>query len=389
MPNLQANLSESLHAQAVTWIHENSEDNTIPGEIKQGILNFNESSFVEQNTLILAITKLKEQQEEKGESFPEVVQQWLPPLFEILPTEKILEIGDFLKDVDVLSLATTSQRMYTVLPSKRTKALFLQQVAYGEQDFAEKLFKDVYKGQVGNRKIQDTLRHPGIFKDRAGRIFNCTAYEYAYWAKDTHMCRMLEGYMDEKTKALILQRIDEIEREGLTYQHHGQTHCSKHFDFSTLIEALEYYVNNYLNWFGTQNWQAMKVAWANIGSAQDNVPAHVAQEYCRKDRSFRPCPKFDETTLPRSLAVFDFQTNEETTWFLNPLTDSKPTSVAYIRGKDRCERSWGGSIRAPLADLNAMIRLDDVRTKDLIQSRKNLNATEISQSMTTFATPQP
>jgi hypothetical protein len=59
---------------------------------------------------------------------------------------------------------------------------------------------------------QTLLRTPGVFTDYSGRTFNCTAYEYAYWAKDTHMCRMLERHMDDETKAYMLARIDEIER---------------------------------------------------------------------------------------------------------------------------------------------------------------------------------
>ncbi len=34
---------------------------------------------------------------------------------------------------------------------------------------------------------QTLLRAQGVFTDYSGRTFNCTAYEYAYWAKDTHM----------------------------------------------------------------------------------------------------------------------------------------------------------------------------------------------------------
>ena len=33
--------------------------------------------------------------------------------------------------------------------------------------------------------------------------------------------RMLESHMDDETKRQLLDKIDEIEREGLAYQQHG------------------------------------------------------------------------------------------------------------------------------------------------------------------------
>ncbi len=38
------------------------------------------------------------------------------------------------------------------------------------------------------------------------------------------MQRMLEGYMDDETKAFLLGQIDEIERSGLAYQQHGKSY---------------------------------------------------------------------------------------------------------------------------------------------------------------------
>src|SRR5690606_25060040 len=82
------------------------------------------------------------------------------------------------------------------------------------------------------------------FTDYSGRIFTCTAYEYAYWAKDTHMCRMLEKYMDNTTKHDLLQRVQRIEElvgeglfkapRGLTYTQNGEEHHSAHFDLTPL-----------------------------------------------------------------------------------------------------------------------------------------------------------
>lgn len=53
------------------------------------------------------------------------------------------------------------------------------------------------------------------------------AYEYAYWAKDTNMCRKLEPYMDEDTKIDMLKRCENIGEFGLTYEQHGVSRNSK------------------------------------------------------------------------------------------------------------------------------------------------------------------
>ena len=81
-------------------------------------------------------------------------------------------------------------------------------MAKGNQDEAETLLT------ATPANIQTLLRTPGIFTDYSGRTFNCTTYEYAYWAKDTHMCRMLESYMDAETKAQMLARIDTNDAAG-------------------------------------------------------------------------------------------------------------------------------------------------------------------------------
>ncbi len=80
---------------------------------------------------------------------------------------------------------------------------FLQYVAYGQQDEAEEMLKNDPK--LARALLQ---AHNISFTDYSGRTFTCTAYEYAYWAKDTHMQRMLEKYIlkDEETRQLIFKR---------------------------------------------------------------------------------------------------------------------------------------------------------------------------------------
>ncbi|MCX7116921.1 MAG: hypothetical protein NTW94_03270, partial [Legionellales bacterium] len=173
---------------------------------------------------------------------------------------------------------------------------FLPGVAKGKQNEADALLT----ASSGNKQV--LLRTPGVFTDYSGRTFNCTAYEYAYWAKDTHMCRMLERHMDDETKAYMLARIDEIERLdeatgqpiGLVYSQAGQEHRSAHFGFTPLKEAYQRYLAGYDAWSAAQNWDAMKAAWMEVGIAQRDMPVHVVNEYCHPDRSFSPRPEFNE-----------------------------------------------------------------------------------------------
>ena len=104
-------------------------------------------------------------------------------------------------------LAQLKQERPDFKPKINAKA-FLQHVAYGEQDEAGALLK---KDPI---LAQELLKANNIsFTDYSGRTFTCTAYEYAWWAKDTHMQRMLEQYIrqDEETRQFIFERVKAIE----------------------------------------------------------------------------------------------------------------------------------------------------------------------------------
>ena len=50
------------------------------------------------------------------------------------------------------------------------------------------------------------------------------------------MRRMLESHMDDETKRQLLDKIDEIEREGLAYQQHGVPYRNAHYDMSFILK---------------------------------------------------------------------------------------------------------------------------------------------------------
>ncbi|MFJ1268191.1 hypothetical protein ACD661_06455 [Legionella lytica] len=241
---------------------------------------------------------------------------------------------------------------------------FLHDVAKGRQTEAENSLTPM------QNNTQMLLQTPGLFTDYSGRTFYCTAYEYAYWAKDTQMRRMLEAHMDDETKTLLLARIERIEQHGLAYQQRGQNFQSKHFDMTPLIKSIEEYIRGWNNWLREGNTNASHVARMKIGKAQREVPAHVAHEYCRPDKSFETRRDFRETTLPRGLN-YD---NLGQCWF--PLKSSSAGlgfDFAFIRGGMPGVRSMWAGIPPCLIDLGAMYELDEVRTAELAQSRENLS----------------
>lgn len=294
-------------------------------------------------------------------------------------------------DIEVL-ITTINDEQFAKLPQDLQDACrsstafqarqFLYDVAKGRQDEAEALFT------ANPDNTQTLLRSPGIFTDYSGRTFNCTAYEYAYWAKDTHMCRMLERHMDDETKAQLLERINIMEQTGLTYQQEGAEHHSVHFDFLLLKNAYERYLDGYKGWFEASKWQDLNAAWLDVGKAQRNVPAHIAQEYCRPNRAFAPPPSFNGEldTLPRGLACYNGNTDSIDSWY--PLIASKSglgfdfalIRSSYFRPVQENGRNPIIRRREILADLATITRLNEVSVAELAQSRERLYVPKASHT---------
>lgn len=215
--------------------------------------------------------------------------------------------------------STSAQRMRlfpTGLPSSpiiSTKAPRMRQnvlltVTKGAQDKVEQ-FEGYSDSQMLHyflnavaKGSQDKVRHlldcsnspklhltPIRFVDYSGRVFNCTAYEYAYWANDTGKCRILENYMDEETKSELstrihaMEKINEDGKQGLVYFQNGVKHQRVHFEWDPLKTALQTCINIARN--PTASAVEMKNAWLNLGRAQRDLPLHAVQEYLGEEIS--------------------------------------------------------------------------------------------------------
>lgn len=298
----------------------------------------------------------------------------------ILHIELIQKITNKLVPCDAGRLAQVSKLTLFNTKHNLTKnkaQYFSTLVAQGKQEAAMAAAMETVKTPL-TVSVQDLLLTPAPFTDYSGRVFNCTAYEYAYWAKDTHMCRMLEQQMDKDTKAVMLKHCEAIENNGLTYHQNGTECCTRHFDFTPLKQALQNYIDGWVNRrnYHIGTWAAMKALWMRVGMAQRDIPVHVLNEYCRKDRSFDPLPTFCEDKLPRELTLG----GSSAALFSSGISAFLEFGVdlALIRGREDCGFTKCGTMGdAPVRiDLAAMERLDKVRTSDLTQSLENLKSVE-------------
>ncbi len=368
---------KTMYSEVMQWLKDNPQDESLSEPIKQSLLRFETLTEPEKEQLQAALLAIGD--------LPQVFQRFMPDRLGAQPDDLLRMVGEFLTPKDRGELARADKRMHSFFHQSNLHVKFLECVAYGQQYKAEKLLSQVFLGKP--ERIQAALLHRGTFATYAGETFNCRAYEYAYWAKDTHMCRMLERYMDDETKAQMLTRIDAIEAHGLTFQQNDEEHRSAHFDFTPLKEAYQRYLSGYDAWWVGNEEVAMDAAWLDVGKAQRNVPAHVAQEYCRPDRSFRPVPEFNEATLSRVLTFWNCATGRDDSWFPLAAPNSglgfsfalARAGARYAEADDVPFLHW--DTRAPRYDLAAVIHLDEVRTADLTQSREHLNPPATSQSM--------
>lgn len=274
------------------------------------------------------------------------------------------------------------------LVEKKLIQQFLQCVAYGQQEEAEQILK---KNPV---LVQRLLTADDIpFTDYSGRTFTCTAYEYAYWACDSHMRWMLEDYIlnDEEIRRFIYRRVMRMEERpetgflswlffqarsrGLNYTQHSKSHNSPHFDFKPLINALSDYAKQFQN----RSWEERHVAWKkNVGGAQREAPAHLAQEYCHPDRSFKDLSAskslLNKKPFKREIQ-FSGEAGLNDVWF--PLRENAGLGFSFgVLGTPVIDRMPAMASEGPwtsLVDLSAVKLIEKVRVDELKQSFERLS----------------
>lgn len=169
--------------------------------------------------------------------------------------------------------------VYNFTPKKVDKVIL--HVARGEQDQAEKMIK----------LTPQLILQKGSVKDYSNRTFNnITAFQYSAWALDWHMWSMILQYL-RRHEAKI--QLENLEKNGTE---HGEQ-----FSFDELVKTQMIYLEKFHTWDAEQ----LGKHWCiDIGRAQVNAVAHVANQYCHPNLSFLPARSFTES-LPRNLSLID------------------------------------------------------------------------------------
>jgi serine/threonine protein kinase len=165
-------------------------------------------------------------------------------------------------------------------------ATFLKQVADGQQTEAEASLK----------RTPALALASGDVTDHANRTFHgITGFQYALWALDWHMWKMILPHLNQSPGAAKTQA--QTVTTGPWVQQHGE-----YFNMQPLLDALQTYIDNCDPWPADQ----CRDHWIHkVGGAQRLLPMHVLQEYCHPNRPFDPTPTFTEEEFPRK-AQLDF-----------------------------------------------------------------------------------
>jgi serine/threonine protein kinase len=221
---------------------------------------------------------------------------------------------------------------------------FLKQVVDGQQTEAEAFLK----------RNPSLVLATGDVTDHANRTFkNITGFQYALWALDWHMWKMILPYLNQFPGAAKTQA--QTIATGHWVQQHGE-----YFNIQPLLDALQTYIDNYGPWTLGQ----CRDYWMHkVGGAQRLLPMHVLQEYCHPKRPFDPTPTFTEEEFPRK-SQLDFDLSKCGTDF----------GIFRSRAGGGVRLAWGGlvglvgPVRYGPGDRKALATLVSVR----LQQRREL-----------------
>jgi predicted RNA-binding protein with EMAP domain len=227
---------------------------------------------------------------------------------------------------------------------------------------AEAQNKAVQISGMAHKLFQPNLVSKFLELLTSGKIFkDISAIQYASWAYDMHMLKMLLDFVPDGKKQKVSQQLEELETKGTAY--------GKHFDFIKTRTAYQTYIDHYDAW----DYQQCQAHWCGqVGGTQRDWPSHLVEEMCFHNRPFDPVPTFKENNLPRGAVFFN-----GAPWF--PLMVGVGVGfdfACYRFGAGRAR--GGGGAAAPgggvrlAVNLAALGRLYEVRTLELTELKQLL-----------------
>ena len=191
-------------------------------------------------------------------------------------------------------------------------AKFLTFVAHGEQAEAEKILKNDLSVSL----------FPGNVVDLSGRNFNgITGLQYALWSLDSRMYSMIA---EDMPTDIIKQQIAVLRNGALNLPHDTRGDVL----LQNLIDAL----SKFINLCGVDTISAGSCWDDEVGTAQQQLPAHVVNVYCNPKQSLKNFQNINDTdALPRS------RSTNVGDWFADTYNGKKIGSgcFAYYRGGER------------------------------------------------------
>ena len=287
-------------------------------------------------------------------------------LEKLLSSDLSVEILNYLgpKKLSLSLINTSCNRLFR---EKNLISSLLVFIAHGNENKAMQLLTN----------LSHLSLEVGDITDYSGRTFqNITAYEYAYWSRDWYMLNMLALCMTREQKITMLDKINALEQNGLTYTTpNGETKTSQHFSLQPLIDAYNSFIAAYTNWGSGRrtedSYNVLNQAWLAVGLEQSNLPAWVIQEYCRRDQSFHPRTEFNDLDIPRTFVFYNYNPGYYEQLF--PVSETQIFRLGYniaLSKGTRCG-ALGGSVIGACHDISiAEIDLLAIKRLDAISNDK-------------------
>ncbi|MDF3055592.1 MAG: serine/threonine kinase [Gammaproteobacteria bacterium] len=277
--------------------------------------------------------------------------------------------------------------------SEADKQTFFRYVARGEQDEAQIMLEEIPELAFSKGRFDDLSDLRCLKKgDKFGRVFqHISGWQYAVWAGDIHMCRMMKDCFAASPKPEVMIECAKAQwrevQEGLG--DFAENKYGKQFDLTPLVKALNTYI---IKDRSDEDFHFLKGGeyWCKeIGGLQRRLPAHVINQYCRPDCSFsfveywgdrrEHIRDFTDLTLPRK-GYMDAGLEYGLDWYLTGVAGKSPT-----RGEGRLGVRWAAEratqVRATYKGYAEVVVSVDARAIAILQNRRTQQIADLPNEL--------